>query len=209
MSKHRNAMAVFLASMAMGLLASAAFAGAASALPSWHFGGISLMGSETIEANATSASLAFAGLTTTCEPFVLELKVENTGGTGTGIVTGVPFSNCSTNSNSCSVESIQAESLPWALSLTTVPSEHYLVIKGIKFVIFYSGPECALSELEVPITGSAGGLVDDSSETVTFSPATFTATKTGLKVFGTKVEWNGVFDLAATGGASGLAVTVL
>jgi hypothetical protein len=209
MSKRRNPAAVFLASMVMGLLASAAFAGAASALPSWHFGGMPLSGSETIEAKATSASLSFAGLTTTCEPFILELKVNNTAGTGTGIVTGVPFSNCVTNTKACSVESIQAEALPWASSLTTVPSEHYLIIKGIKLVIFYSGPECALSELEIPITGSAGGLVDDLSETVTFSPSTFAATKTELKVFGTKVEWNGVFHLAATGASSGLAVTVL
>ncbi|MGH2974733.1 MAG: hypothetical protein ACRDLL_07695, partial [Solirubrobacterales bacterium] len=120
-----------------------------------------------------------------------------------------PLSNCFTNTKSCSVESIQAEALPWASSLTTVAGEHYLIIKGIKLVIFYSGPECVLSELEVPITGSAGGLVNDASETVTLSPATFKATGTELKVFDTKVEWNGVFHLAATGASSGLAVTVL
>ncbi|MGH2976723.1 MAG: hypothetical protein ACRDLL_17950, partial [Solirubrobacterales bacterium] len=80
MGKHRNATAVFLASMAMGLLAGAAFTSAASALPSWHFGGSTLLGAETIEAKATKASLAFPGLTTTCEPFVLELEVKNTAG---------------------------------------------------------------------------------------------------------------------------------
>jgi hypothetical protein len=209
MSKHRKATAVFLTNLVIGLLASAAFAAAASALPSWHFGGTPLSGTETIEANATKASFTFPGLTTTCEPFILELEVKNTGGVTTGIVTGAPLVNCFTNSNACSVESIQAEALPWPASLTTVAGEHYLVIKGIKFVIFYSGPECALSEIEIPITGSAGGLVNDATETVTFSPATFAATGTGLKVFGNKVEWNGVFSLAATGANSGLAVTVL
>jgi hypothetical protein len=209
MRKYRKATAVFLASTVIGLLASAAFASAAAALPSWHFGGTPLSGTETIEATATKSSFTFPGLTTTCEPFILELEAKNTGGTGTSIVTGVPFGTCYTNSPSCSVESFQAEGLPWPSSLTTVAGAHYLVIKGIKLVVFYSGPECVLSEIEIPIQGSAGGLVNDSNETVTFSPSTFTATGTELKALGAKIEWNGVFHLAATGGNSGLAVTVL
>lgn len=126
-----------------------------------------------------------------------------------GKVTGVPLSNCYTNSKYCPVEWAQASSTPWPVRLTTVAGLDYLVIEAIKIAFMYGGAECALGETEVIVTGSAGGVVNDVTHTVTFSASTFTATATQLKALSSKIEMNGVFDLIATGTNKGLAVTVL
>lgn len=186
-------------------------AAAANAAPEWRFGGTLLSGAETVELKAAKASLTIPGLTTTCEPFLFELKVENAGGGGAGVgkVTGVPLSNCYTNSKFCPVEWAQAENTPWPVRLTTVAGQDYLVIEAIKIAFMYGGEECALGGTEVIVTGSAGGVVNDVTHTVTFSASTFTATGTMLKALSSKIEMNGVFALAATGMNVGLAVTVL
>jgi hypothetical protein len=190
----------------------AATAGAASAAPEWRFGGKLLSGAtETVELKATKASLTIPGLTTTCEPFVFELKVENPGGGGAGVgkVTGVQLNNCYTNSKFCPVEWAQAASTPWPVRLTTVAGQDYLIIEGVKIAFMYGGEECALSEIEVLVTGTAGGVINDITHTVTFTSSTFLATGTQLKALSSKIEMNGVFAIAATGTNAGLAVTVL
>lgn len=203
---------MFVAGSLASLTLCAAAAGGADAAPEWRFGGKLLSGAaETVEVKATKASLTIPGLTTTCEPFVFELKVENSGGGGAGVgeVTGVPLNNCYTNSKYCPVEWAQASSTPWPVRLTTVAGQDYLVIEAIKIAFMYGGEECALSETEVVVTGSAGAVVNDIAHTVTFSASTFLATGTQLKALGSKIEMNGVFDLIATGTNKGLAVTVL
>jgi hypothetical protein len=203
---------MFMAGTLAALALCAATAGAANATAEWRFGGTLLSGAaETVELNATKASLTIPGLTTTCEPFAFELTVENPGGGGAGVgkVTGVPLNNCYTNSKFCPVEWAQAASTPWPVRLTTLAGQHYLVIEGVKIAFMYGGELCALNETEVVVKGTAGGLVNDLTHTVTFSASSFTATGTMLKALGSKIEMNGVFGLAATGANAGLAVTVL
>lgn len=192
------------------LVACALTAAAASAAPEWRFGGVLFTGSgETVEAGAASASLTFPGLTTSCEPFTFELAVRNTAGVGKGEVTGAPLTNCGTNSGACTVESAQALKTPWPLHLAVIGGGDYLLLEAVKIGILYGGEECVLGETELIVQGSAGGIVNDTTHTVTFSAGTFTATGTMLKIGTQKVEMSGVFQLAATGANAGLAVTVL
>jgi len=196
MSKRGRATATFLAVLSAVLLASALSASAASAAAEWRFGGTLFTGSgETAEAKAAKASFTVPGLTTSCEPFVLELEVENPGGGGAGVgeVTGVLLGSCKTNSKFCTVESAQAEGTPWPPHLATVTGEHYLVVEAIEVAFIYGGELCALNETEIVVKGSAAGLVNDSTHTASFGASAL----------------SGVFALAATGTNAGLAVTVL
>lgn len=208
----RRSSALFLSILVGAVLAAAVSASAASASPEWHFNGTLLpyTTQETVTAEATAASLTVPGLTTTCEPFVFELEVENLlGGPGVGEVTGVPLNNCYTNSKFCTVETAGAESLPWPVHLTTIGSEHYFVVEGVRISFFYGGELCALGETLVTIKGSAGGLVDDSSHAVTFNATTMAAVGAQLKAFTQKVELNGTFSWFPTGAKAGLPLTVL
>ncbi|HVR05074.1 MAG TPA: hypothetical protein VMS02_03460, partial [Solirubrobacteraceae bacterium] len=47
------------------------------------------------------------------------------------------------------------------------------------------------------IEGDAGGVVENSTETATFDPTTFSATGTSLWVGFVEIEWNGVFPTEA------------
>jgi len=194
------------------MLAATVTASVASASPEWHFNGtlLSYGTQETVTAEATAASLTVPGLTTTCEPFVFELKVENLlGGPGVGEVTGVPLTSCHTNSAFCTVETAAAEDLPWPVHLTTIGGEHYFVIEGIKISFLYGGELCALGETVVTIKGSAGGLVNDSTHTVTFNSTTMATVGAQLKALGQKVELKGTFSWFPTGSKAGSPLTVL
>lgn len=137
------------------------------------------------------------------------MTIWNSPSGGEGSVTGFSFTNCTTDSDSCSVEIIEAAGLPWPAHLGKVTSSNYIVIKGIQFEVVYAGDECVLNELLVEFMGNAGGLIDNSTETVTFSPSTFGATGTKLLALGVGVELNGVFAMAATGAHSGQSLAVL
>lgn len=176
---------------------SAVFAAGAGAAPAWKFEGKTLEGSETVLGAALDSSMTIPGLTTKCENFLYKLTVKNEAGTGKGSVTEVPLYNCTTNSSACSVKTIAAESLPWAAKLTTVSTSNYIVIEGVKVAILYAGAECVLGGTLVTVTGSAGGLIDNPTETATFNATTFTATGTTLKAMGQKIEWKGVFPTEA------------
>jgi hypothetical protein len=183
---------------AVGLLAlGAVFASAAQAAPAWKFNGTALSGSETILGAAVSSSLTVPGVTTSCEHFLYGMKIENSGGTGKGSVTELPLFECHTNTPVCTVEAIEAENLPWPAHLTTVAGKNYIVIEGVRVSILYGGEECAVGETEVPVTGSAAGLLENSTETATFNAASFSATGVKLKVGATAIEWNGVFPTEA------------
>jgi hypothetical protein len=86
--------------------------------------------------------------------------------------------------------------------------KNYVVLKGVEIGFLYSGEECVLSEVEVVVEGSAGGLYDNATEAITFSNASLTSTGTELTAFGSKVEWNAVFGAAAFGPHLGEALTV-
>jgi len=175
----------------------ALFATSASAAPAWKFEAKSLEGSEVVVGAAVESSLTIPGLTTKCENFLYKLTIKNEGGTGKGEVTELPLYNCTTDTPVCAVSKIGAEKLPWPSHLTTVSTSPYIVIEGVKVGILYSGKECALSETLVTVSGSAGGLIDNSKETATFNESTLSATGTSLKALSTKIQWNGVFPTEA------------
>lgn len=185
------------AALAVLALLAALFAASAGASPAWKFESKSLEGSEVVLGGAFESSMTIPGLTTKCENFLYKLTVKNESGTGKGEVTEVPLYNCTTNSKFCSVETIGAESLPWPSHLTTVSPSNYIVIEGVKVAILYAGESCVLGETLVTVTGSAGGVVNNETETATFNSTTLSATKTELRALSQKIEWNGVFPTEA------------
>jgi hypothetical protein len=190
------------------LMLSAVFAGSAGAAPAWKFEGTALEGKEVIVGAAIDSSMTIPGLTTKCANFLYKVTIENSGGTGKGSVTELPLYECTTNTEVCTVDKIGAESLPWASNLKTVTSKNYIVIEGVKVGILYGGEECALSEILVSVTGSAGGLLDNTTETATFDSASFTATGTKLSALKNSIEWKGVFPTEAFEWHRGQALSV-
>jgi hypothetical protein len=187
-------------------LASVALAGTASASPLWKFNGTALTGSqsETVLSHALESSFTVPGLKTTCKPSVFGMTVSNPSAAGKASVTAVPLSNCITSSAFCEVAAIDPAGLPWAASLTTVSSQSYIVISGFEVVILYEGALCALDGVEVTVDGSAGGLIGNATESITFSAATGSS----LLALGSAVTWSGVFTMVATGTRTGQSLTV-
>ena len=200
----RKLTSAFLKSILAAMVLMATFAANASAV-AWKFNGTALTGSETLVSHALESSLAIPGLTTTCKPFVYVMTISNPGGVGKGSITEVPLSNCSTNVKACTVTSIEAKALPWTANLTTVAGSNYLVIEGFKLSILYAGEECVLGGTEVVIKGTAGGLIENATESVTFNSASFAATGTSL---GSGIKWNGAFRMIATGSHIGQSLSV-
>ena len=195
---NRKAISTSLGAVLAALaILSAVFAAGAGAAPAWKFESKSLEGSETVLGAALESSMTIPGLTTKCENFLYKLTIKNEAGTGKGEVTEVPLFNCTTNSSACTVKTIAAEKLPWPAKLTAISTSSYIVIEGVKVAILYAGEECVLGGTLVTVTGSAGGLIDNSKETATFNASTLTATGTTLKALGQKIEWNGVFPTEA------------
>jgi hypothetical protein len=180
------------------LLASAVFAASASASPAWKFEGKELTGTETILGAALDSKLTVPGLTTKCANFLYKLKISNSGGVGKGELVELPLYECTTSSPEvCTVKSITAETLPWPAKLTAVSTSNYIVIEGVKVAIVYDGEECALGGITAKVTGTAGGLIENATETATFNAASFSATKTKLSALGSSVLWEGVFPTEA------------
>ena len=186
-----------LAGVLAALALSAAFSASAGAAPAWNFEGKALEGKETIMGAAIDSQLTIPGLTTKCAKFLYKVTISNSAGTGVGEVTEVPLYDCTTNSKFCTVKTITPQSLPWASQLKTVTSVHYIVIEGVKVAIAYTGEGCALKGVTATVTGSAGGRLDNPTETATFDKASFTATGTSLKALGSTIEWIGVFPTEA------------
>lgn len=181
-----------LATLALGSVFTAS-AGAAQ----WKFDGTALSGKEDILGAAVSSSMTIPGMTTTCEHFLYNMSIENSGGSGKGTINELPLFECHTSSGVCKVEAIEARDLPWSTHLTTVSGKTYLFIEGVEVGILYGGEMCALDEVELPVTGTAGGLVSNETESATFNSSTFSATGAQLKVGSTPIEWNGVFPTEA------------
>lgn len=197
MSIMKKARRRVLLGMCGALAISAVFAGSASANPVWQFNGSELSGSETVVGAAFESSMTIPGLTTTCEHFLYAMSISNSGGSGQGEIGELPLYGCHTDSTACTVEAIEAEQLPWSTHLEAVENKNYLVIEGIQVSILYGGSNCAFGGMFVPVEGTAGGLVDNASETARFDPQSFEATGTELSVFGTPIEWTGLFPTEA------------
>lgn len=190
-------MRVILAGVLATLALGSVFAASASAAPAWKFDGTALSGEETILGAAESSGMTIPGLTTTCEHFLYNMKIENSGGTGQGEVVELPLFDCGTSSPYCTVDAIEAVNLPWSANLMTVSGKPYLFIEGIQVNILYGGDFCALGETWVPVKGTAGGSIDNETESATFNGSTFSATGAELNVGAASVEWTGVFPTEA------------
>jgi len=194
---NRKTTSVFMRGMLAALVISAVFAGSASASPAWNFNGSELTGSEMVMGGAFESSMTIPGLTTKCENFLYKLTIKNETKLGKASLTEMPLYNCTTDTSACTVKTIGAETLPWAGKLSKVEPSNYIVIEGVKVGISYAGAECALGGFLVKVTGTAGGLVDNATETATFNSASFKATKTELKALGNAIVWTGVFPTEA------------
>ena len=197
---------VLLASLASVAL-SAVSTSAASAAPVWRFNGNELVGEEKVKGAAIDGSLTVPGATTTCERIGLTMKISNAGGVGKGEVTKLPLTGCHTPEGSpCIVESIAAEKLPWSVHTTRSVGNAYVIIESMRIGITYGGALCALSGAPIIVTGTAGGLFENATSTLTFNDTSFKATGTSLKVGTTAIDWDALFALQATGAHSAEAL---
>jgi hypothetical protein len=187
---------VALGGLLAALMLSAVFAAPAMAGPAWKFNGEELKGTETILGGAQKSGLTAWGFTTTCTNFLYEVEIWNSSGTGKGSVTDLPLFNCYTDSF-CTVEAIEAESFPWPAELMTSGGNNYMKFKGVDVWILYGGWFCPLWGVWAHVTGSAGGLLSNATESATFGPSSFTATGSKLEALGAGVEWNGFFPAEA------------
>lgn len=204
----RKAKSIFLATMLMALVASAALAASASASPAWKFEGKELTGNETALASTIALSMTIPGITTTCESSI-SMTIWNSMGTARGeVIKGSLLDNCVTNSKACTVKSTAFETLTWPLRGVYVSFSPYVVFEGMRLSILYAGEECVLDEISAVITGTAGGLFDNTTSSILFNAASFSATKTKLSVFGGSLEWKGLFPMKATGFHSGETLTL-
>lgn len=192
MQKHSRRAARALLLVAAALMLSAAFAGSATASPVWKFNGEELKGTETMLGGAQKSGLTAWGMTTTCDNFLYKFEIWNSGGTGKGNVTELPLFNCYTDTT-CTVEAIEAESFPWPAELMTVSGSNYMKVKEVDVWILYGGWFCPLWGVWAHVTGSAGGLISNATESATFGPSSFKATGSEMNALGSSVEWNGFF----------------
>ena len=202
-----KAIRVALGAMLAAIMLTAAFASSASAAPAWKFEGKALEGTETILGGAEKSGLTMWGFTTTCDNFLYEVDIKNEAGTGKGSITSLPLFGCSTNST-CTVEAIEAEAFPWPSELKTVGANNYLVVKGVDVWVLYGGWFCPLWGVWAHVTGTAGGLIDNATESATFGPSSFSATGTKLEALGESVEWNGKFPTEAFEWHRGQSISV-
>lgn len=196
MQKHSRRAARALLLAAAALMLSAVFAGSAMAAPAWKFNGEELKGTETMIGGAEKSGLTAWGFTTTCDNFLYKVDIYNSGGTGKGNVTELPLFNCYTDST-CTVAAIEAESFPWPVTVSSSGGSNYMKVSGVDVWILYGGWFCPLWGVWAHVTGSAGGLISNATESVTFSPTHFKTTGSELKALGASVEWNGFFPAEA------------
>ena len=207
MKTNRKSTRVFLGGLLAALMLSAVFAGSAVASPAWKFNGEELKGTETTIGAAEKSGLTAWGFTTTCDNFLYEVEIWNEGEKGKGNVTDLPLFNCYTNSF-CTVEAIEAESFPWPAELVNVSGSNYMKVKGVDVWILYGGWFCPLWGVWAHVTGSAGGIISNATESATFSSSSFKATGTELKALGESVEWNGFFPAEAFETHRGQSISV-
>lgn len=194
----RRSSTALLCAVTSAFLLAASFAASASASAAWKFEGKQLEGVETIAGKALEDRLGVPGLMTKCE-LTYKMTIFNSAGVGKGEITELLLKNCSTSSKACVVESATAKKLPWPLHLATVGTSIYVILEKVRFDLIYKGEECALSETLITVTGSAGGLFNNTSSTIAFSSLNSAKTGTELRAFGESVEWACVLTTEATG----------
>ncbi len=196
---------IMLSASLAGAALGAVGVSAASASPVWKFGGVELKGTETVLGVAASDSIAIPGATATCGHTLLFMKISNVAEKSQGEITEVVEYGCRATAT-CKIKSITAEKLPWPLHGTTIASKTYVVLEKINIGIEYEGSLCALAGSPVKVSGTAGGLWENATSTLTFDKTSFEATATALKVGPINVEWKAVFPLEALGAHVGEAL---
>lgn len=205
---HSKSIRILITGLLAALAISAISAGSASATPIWKFDGVELKGTELTVGFGLAGKLTIPGAAVECEHFLYKMKISNSGGTGKGEVTELPLFNCTTTNPECTVEVVEAEKLPWPAHLMAGKSGNYIVVEGVKIGIVYGGVTCPLSEIFIPVTGSAGAAFENASEAAVFNSASFKETKTALKALGSSVQLEGVFPTEAFEWHRGQALSV-
>ncbi len=191
--KARKGILLLTCAMALAL----GFTASANASPAWKFNGNELSATEDLVGAATNSSMTIPGVTTECVHFLYNMNIWDTAGKGKGELTELPLFECTTKTAGCSVASIEAKKLPWPTHLASAWGKNYLIIENINVEVVYSGAFCAYAGVPVIVYGSAGGVLDNSTETATFDNETMVDSGTGLWVGFTWVEWNGEFPSEA------------
>ncbi len=193
LAKSRVALGVLLAA----LMLSAVFASSAGAAPAWKFNGTELEGTENDPRRGPEKRPHRVGVHNHLRQLPLPSgNLEQQRGRAKGTSPNLPLFNCYTDST-CTVEAIEAESFPWPAELVTTGGNNYMKVKGVNVWILYGGWFCPLWGVWAHVTGSAGGLLNNTTESATFSSSSFTATGTKLEALGAGVEWNGFFPAEA------------
>lgn len=203
-----SAASVLLRGVVLAALISALFAGSAHAGPKWFFNGVNFSGkSETVDGDAVLGTFTVSNISVVCKKTHYEMSISNGVKGGQASMNSLLFSTC-TATSPCTVEAVEAEGFPWPSELGTVSGQHYFVMKKVDVTVYFGSGSCALAEIAMQITGSAGALYENPTETFTFSPASFAATGTQLVALGFEVDWTAAFTTEATGPHEGEALTV-
>lgn len=169
----------------------------ASSTPKWYVGGSELKTTETIGGLAEPSDMTVAGVSTKCEHSYYVAKIFNSGELGKGEVTNLPLYECSANA-SCTLAKLEPTKLPWKMHTVYEESKPYLVIEGMTLATEYTGSSCAIKG-KGEVTGSIGGLVENSTHKTVFSAASAKATGASLKAGAASVEFTGSYTVEAVG----------
>ncbi|HSZ70291.1 MAG TPA: hypothetical protein VK756_08005 [Solirubrobacteraceae bacterium] len=190
----RRAGYALLVALVLALLGAAGASVAGAAAPVWKLDGNPPTGTEKIIARAVDEQFVIPGLTTECAHATMVLGVTNRTSFADAEVEEFLNEGCATEAGSkCHVERFEAKKLPWPAHRVTVSGKEYLVLEDVHIEARYSGSECAFAGETVTVKGSAGGLIENTTETITFDKATASATGTSLKVGSSAVEWDALF----------------
>ncbi len=196
----RNAASILPRCVVAAALLCAFFPGVANASPAWLFNGVEWgKGKENVVGDAVLGSFSIPSLELeiVCKKTHYEMAISNSGTMGLASMNWLGFTTC-TATGPCTIEAIEAEGFPWSSHLQTVSGEPYFIVEKVKIMVPLDGVGCALEGISMPITGTAGSLYDNPTETFAFSPATFAKTKTKLVAFGSlAVEWSAAFTTEA------------
>jgi hypothetical protein len=200
----RRALGIPLAALAVALVASAAFASAASAEPFWKFGGTQLVGTETVSAKTTSSSLKLNGLATTCEA-TAELTIENTPVQGVATVNALELKGCGTD-GVCTVQKASVVGLPWSANTTSFGGKSFVVTDDFDERFLYGNELCAIEGWTLKYSGTAAGVFNNATSTLEYDGTT----GSNITTFGggTKATYEAKFKVEATGARKGQTLTL-
>jgi hypothetical protein len=169
----------------------------ASSTHKWYVGGSELKTTETIGGLAEPSDMTVAGVSTKCEHSYYVAKIFNSGELGKGEITNLPLYECSANA-SCTLAKLEPTKLPWKAHTVYEETKPYLVIEGMTLTTEYTGSSCAIKG-KGEVTGSIGGLVENSTHKTVFSAASAKATGASLKAGTASVEFTGSYTVEAVG----------